>query len=114
MNEKKRTRLEAAGWKFGDAEEFLGLSEEERELVELRFTVSRKIRALRGKQSLTQKQLANKAKSSQSRIAKVEAADPSVSLDLSFRAFFALGGRLQDLVPSARERRKRNEARTKD
>jgi hypothetical protein len=98
MDKEKRKRLEAAGWAIGDAEDFLGLTEEERQLVELRLAVSRAIRRRREEQHITQKQLAAKLKSSQSRIAKIEAAANDVTLDLSFKALFAAGGRLADVV----------------
>jgi transcriptional regulator with XRE-family HTH domain len=40
---------------------------------------------------LTQVALAKKIKSSQSRVAKMEAGDPSVSIDLLVRSLIALG-----------------------
>src|SRR6516162_11394028 len=104
MNVEKRKALEAAGWRFGDGADFLGLSEEERRLVELRLGVSRKVRELREKNGVTQQGLASKMKSSQSRIAKIEAAAADVSLDLSIRALFAVGGKLTDLETNRRKR----------
>jgi len=98
MKAAKRKALEAAGFRIGDAAEFLGLTEEENQLVELRVAVSRAIREQRQKQGLTQQQLATKLKSSQSRVAKIESAANDVSLDLSFRALFAVGGALADLT----------------
>jgi predicted XRE-type DNA-binding protein len=101
MDKETQKRLEAAGFRVGDAEDFLGLTDDERRLVELRLTVSRTVRRLREQQGMTQQQLAAKLKSSQSRVAKVEAAARDVSLDLSVRALFAAGGSLSDLVSSA-------------
>ena len=97
MNNEKRRALEAAGFVFEDAEDFLELTVEERRLVELRVAVSRALRARREQQQLTQEQVARKLKSSQSRVAKMEAGVPDVSLDLMFRGLFALGGSLKDL-----------------
>jgi predicted XRE-type DNA-binding protein len=97
MNKEKRRALEAAGFVFEDAEDFLELTAEERQLVELRLIISRAIRARREQQNLTQEQVARKLKSSQSRVAKMEAGSADVSLDLLFRGFFALGGTLKDL-----------------
>ncbi len=105
MDKKTRDRLTAAGFRIGDAEDFLGLSEEERQLVELRLEVSKAVRRRRQERALSQKQLAAKLKSSQSRIAKIEAAAADVSLDLSFRALFAAGGSLTDLLARRRKRR---------
>jgi len=97
MDKQKRAALEAAGFRVGDAEDFLGLTEAERRLVELRVQLSRTVRRLREEQHLTQKQLAAKLKSSQSRVAKIELGAADVSLDLLFRGLFALGGGLPDL-----------------
>jgi DNA-binding XRE family transcriptional regulator len=106
MDKEMRERLQAAGFRVGDAEVFLGLTEEERRLVELRLAVSRTARRLREKQGMTQQQLAAKLKSSQSRVAKIEAAAADVSLDLSIRALFAVGGRLADLLSTDQPRRR--------
>lgn len=102
MNEKTRERLTTAGFRVCDAEDFLQLSDEERRLVELRLQVGRAVRRRRQERALSQKQLAALLKSSQSRVAKIEAAAADVSLDLSFRALFAAGGDLADLVPGRR------------
>ncbi len=97
MNEDKRQALEAAGWVVGDAEDFLDLTSEERQLVELRVVVSRAVRVLRERQNLTQTQVAKKLKTSQPRVAKIESGASDVSLDLMFRGLFVLGGSLKDL-----------------
>lgn len=98
MDKRKRKALEDAGFKVGTVQEFLGLTDEENQVVELRVAIALRIRKLRAGSHLTQQQLAAKVKSSQSRIAKVEAASPDVSLDLLFRTFFASGGKLTDLA----------------
>jgi hypothetical protein len=98
MNKETQKRLEAAGFRVGDAGDFLGLSDDERRLVELRLAVSRAVRKARERAGVTQQQLATKMKSSQSRVAKIEAAEPDVTLDLSIRALFAAGGELADVV----------------
>ncbi len=97
MDKKKRGALEAAGFRVGDAADFLGLTDAESQLVALRVQLSRAVRRLREEQQLTQKQLAAKLGSSQSRVAKIEIAAADVSLDLLFRGLFALGGGLPDL-----------------
>src|SRR5258708_32030342 len=98
MDKAKQKELEATGWQIGDYGDFLGLNDEERQLVELRIKISRTIRQLREKHNMTQGQLARKIGSSQSRIAKLEAGLDDISLDLLMRAMFALGGQLQDLI----------------
>jgi hypothetical protein len=106
MDKATRARLEAAGFRVGHAEDFLGLTEEERRLVDLRISVSRVIRRRREEGGVTQKQLAAKLKSSQSRVAKIEAGAADVSLDLLFKAFFATGGSLDDLTARLRKRKR--------
>ena len=106
MDKKKREKLEAAGWRIGDAADFLGLTEEEQRLVELRLAVSRAVRERRQKLNMTQSQVAAKMKSSQSRVANIEAA-AGVSLDLMFSGLFALGGSLADLAKATKRQPRR-------
>lgn len=91
MDAKKRKRLERAGFAVGSAAEFLDLSPEEAALVEMRLALSRALRERRTAGGLTQAALARRVGSSQSRVAKMEAGDPSVSLDLLVRALLAVG-----------------------
>ena len=85
MDAKKRKRLEAAGFAVGTSADFLGLAAEEAALVEMRLALSQELRARREDAALTQAALARRLGSSQSRVAKMEAGDPSVSLDLLIR-----------------------------
>jgi len=98
MDEEEKARLEAQGWKVGSAEELLGLTPEEAVYVELRLKLSDAVRELRRRKHLTQAQLAELLQSSQSRVAKAEAADETVSLDLLIRSLLALGATDQDLA----------------
>lgn len=91
MNRSKQTKLRSKGWKFGTAEEFLGLSPEESAYIELKLALSDKLRTQRRSKHLTQAQLANMVSSSQSRIAKMEAGDPTVTIDLLIKSLLALG-----------------------
>ena len=97
MGTAKLKRLQAAGWKSGSADEFLGLSDEETMLVDLKLSLVDAVRQSRQKRGLSQIDLAQHMGSSQSRVAKLETGDPSVSLDLIVRAFFATGGTRQEL-----------------
>ena len=97
MSTAKLKRLHAAGWETGGAKDFLQLSDEESMLVELKLTLSDAIKQARQKHGLSQIELAKKMGSSQSRVAKIEAGDPSVSLDLIMRAFFATGATRREL-----------------
>ena len=91
MDAKKRKKLESAGWKVGDIDEFLGLSEEELEFIEAKLALANSLKEKRKQRRLTQEQLARKIGSSQSRVAKMEAADSTVSLDSIVRTLLALG-----------------------
>jgi ribosome-binding protein aMBF1 (putative translation factor) len=106
MDAKKRKRLEAAGWKTGSAADFLALSAEEAALVEMRLAVSRALRTRRQGLGVTQTALAKKLHSSQSRVAKMEAGDPCISLDLLLRPFFATGATKRDLARVLTSRRR--------
>jgi len=98
MNKTKRKKLERQGWKVGSASEFLGLSAEEARFIELKLSLSRWLRERRVARKLTQIDVARHLKTSQSRIAKMEAGDPSVSLDLLIRSLFALGATKRELA----------------
>ena len=91
MKAARKKSLEAKGWKIGNSTEFLGLSSEEAAYVELKLALSKNLQATRKEKNLTQEGLARLLKSSQSRIAKMEAGDPTVSLDLLVRSLLALG-----------------------
>ena len=91
MKQSKKKALERAGWKVGDASEFLELSDEEVAYIEMKLLLVQKLRSLRGSKKLSQAQLAKLIGSSQSRVAKMEAGDPSVSTDLLLKAMLALG-----------------------
>jgi hypothetical protein len=90
MDQAKRERVEAKGWKVGSAAEFLGLTPEEAALIEIKLALSKSLRERREKR-MTQVELAERMHSSQPRIAKAEGGDRSVSLDLLMRAMLATG-----------------------
>src|SRR6185503_13878950 len=93
-----RTRLESAGWKVGTVQEFLGLSDAEAALIEIRLALAGGLRRMRTHKHLTQATLARQIASSQSRVAKMETGDPSVSIDLLVRALLVLGAKPCDLA----------------
>ena len=97
MRKEKKKRLEARGWKIGTTKDFLGLSEEESAYIELKIRLAEALRQLRQEKGLSQVDLAAKLRSSQSRIAKMEAGDPSVSLDLLIRSLITLGASDREL-----------------
>ena len=97
MSGVEREALEAAGWKFGDYGDFLGLSDAERQIVELRIRLSRGIREARERAGMTQADLASVMKSTQPRVARIEAGRRGVSLDQMMRAYFTVGGKADAL-----------------
>jgi ribosome-binding protein aMBF1 (putative translation factor) len=97
MNKAKLQKLQAAGWKVGSVGDFLKLSDEEIMLVELKLSLASALKQARAKRHLSQLDIAQRMGSSQSRVAKIEAGDPAVSLDLIVRALFAAGATRQEL-----------------
>ena len=91
MDSKKKKKLEAKGWTIGDASDFLDLSPEEARFIELKLALKDSLKAERLKQNITQVELAKLIGSSQSRVAKMEAGDPSVTVDLMLKALLTLG-----------------------
>jgi DNA-binding XRE family transcriptional regulator len=98
MREDKRKRLESKGWKVGGTAEFLGLTPEEEAYIEIRLRLAGGLRQRRARRRVTQVALAKTVKSSQSRIAKMEAGDPTVSIDLLVRTLLALGASKRDVA----------------
>ena len=98
MRQSKRKALEAKGWRFGSADDFLGLSEEELALIDLKIALGNALKQRRQKKRLTQKAAAQAIASSQSRVAKMEAGDPSVSIDLLVKSMITLGASRKDVA----------------
>jgi predicted XRE-type DNA-binding protein len=104
MNRKEMKTLEANGWKVGEVSEFLDLTPEEAAFAELKLDLSRNLQRSLKRQHLTQHKLAKLTKSSQSRIAKMESGESSVSIDLLIRSLLILGAarrRLGQMLASA-------------
>ncbi|MFA6166534.1 MAG: helix-turn-helix transcriptional regulator [Gemmatimonadaceae bacterium] len=97
MDARKRKRLEADGWRFGSYADFLNLTDAEVAIVELRASLAAALKARRVKLGVTQVELAQRLKSSQSRVAKMEAGNPTVSFELLMRALLVLGASRRDL-----------------
>jgi ribosome-binding protein aMBF1 (putative translation factor) len=98
MDKKKIQRLRRAGWKVGSVAEFLDLTPEEAAYIELRLALSDALRARRTDSGLTQEDLARRLGSSQSRVAKMEGSDPSVSVDLLIRGLLATGASRDEIA----------------
>lgn len=105
MRKTKRERLEKAGWRVGSADEFLGLSAEESAFLDLKMALSESLREQREARKMTQVALAKRLKSSQSRVAKMEAGDPTVSMDLLVRSLLVVGARPRTIARAMTRRR---------
>ena len=91
LDTTKRKKLEQSGWRVGTAEEFLNLSPEEAAYAEVKIHLAQKLVKRRKSLRMSQVAVAKRIHSSQSRVAKMEAGDPSVSIDLLVRSLIALG-----------------------
>src|SRR6266852_4294785 len=98
MRKDKRRRLERAGWSVGDASDFLNLSDDERRFIETKLALAAGLRRWREHLGLTQTEVAKRFGSSQSRVAKMEAADKTVSTDLLLKSLFRLGANQRDIA----------------
>jgi ribosome-binding protein aMBF1 (putative translation factor) len=98
VRKSKRKNLLEKGWKTGSAKDFLGLSGEEEAYIELRLKLADGLKARRRSKGVTQGQLALSLRSSQSRVAKMESGDPTVSLDLLVKSLLALGASNRELA----------------
>src|SRR5262245_55225731 len=98
MDRKKQKRLEATGWRVGSTQEFLGLGDVEVAYIEIKLALSERLRAARIESGMSQNQLADALGSSQSRVAKMESSDPSVSLDLLLRGLLTAGESKQEIA----------------
>jgi ribosome-binding protein aMBF1 (putative translation factor) len=110
MKAAKRKRLVAGGWVFGDAKQFLGLNDEEAEFIELKLALVDGLRKRRLEQDLTQKELAKRLDSSQSRVAKMEAGDRTVTLDLLMRSLLTMGMTRREIAKLIAGKRRRRAA----
>ena len=105
MDLAKRKALQAAGWKLGDAADFLEMDEEERQLLDARVELALAVRRQRESRHLSQKEVGARLKTSQPRIAKIERAATDVSLDQLVRAFAAAGGKIEVKVVAKKPRK---------
>ncbi len=105
MHSSRKKRLESKGWKVGGAKDFLGLTPEEEAYIEIKLRLAEDLRSQRMRRRMTQLDLAKKLGSSQSRVAKMEAGESSVSLDLLVRSLLALGASNKNLIRLISERK---------
>ena len=97
MDPRKKEQLAARGWVETSVQDFLGLTDEEVEYIELKLRLGKMLRECRAQSNITQVELAKAISSSQSRVAKMEKGDPSVTVDLQIRSLFAMGFKRKNL-----------------
>lgn len=97
MKTSKHKRLEAGGWRVGSASDFLRLTEAEEALIAMKLALAENLKERRKKRKLTQTQLGKRIGTSQSRVAKMEAADKSVSVDLLVRSLLSVGASRREI-----------------
>jgi len=102
VKKSKRDKLKAAGWAVGSVQQFLGLSDTDAALIEMKLSLSRSLRDRRQRRGVSQVELAKRLRSSQSRVAKMEAGDPSVSMDLLVSSLLVVGASAADLAKAIR------------
>ena len=98
MDVKKKKRLASKGYRIGTVNEFLGLSDEESTYIEMKLALSSALAQSRKQLRLTQLQLAKRLNSSQSRVAKMEKGDPTVSIDLLVKSLLAMGATKESIA----------------
>ena len=98
MDKRKKKALESKGYLVGSVDEFLGLSKKESDYIEVKLALSQALSERRKQSKLTQVQLAKMLKSSQSRVAKMEKGDPTVSIDLLVKSLLAMGATKESIV----------------
>ena len=94
MDAAKRKTIEAAGWRVGDTNDFLELSDKESQLLDIRVKLALAIRQQREAVHLSQKELGALLKTSQPRVARIERAASDVSMDQLILAFTVAGGKI--------------------
>lgn len=98
MKKTKQEKLERAGFVVGDTQEFLEVSDAEMAMIDARVALAQALRHRRSRElKISQAAFAARVGSSQSRVAKMEAGDPSVTLDLLIRSLVKSGASLEEV-----------------
>jgi len=110
MKKTKRVKLQRAGWRFGTAADFLDLSKEEVQFIEIKLALAEGVRQRRLAKGLTQAELASRIGSSPSRVSFIESGDPSVSIDLMLKTLLTMGVSRAELAKIITSRKRRRAA----
>jgi len=91
MNSAKHKRLKEAGWETGNAEDFLGMSAEEAQLLRIKLQLAREIELQRKSKGLTQSAMAEQLDMKQSNVSRLAKNPSNVTIDLLFKILMSLG-----------------------
>ena len=98
MEKTKKKKIENKGWKVGDIDQFLGLDSAEMAIVEMKIALAKTLIEKRKQSKITQINMAKLIGSSQSRVAKIEKGDSTVSLELMLKSLFSLGATKKEIA----------------
>lgn len=99
MDADKRARLEAAGFVAIHPYDWLGLTPEQRQLVDLRVRLVVELQRARTRLGLTRRQMAARTGLTAKLVAEIDAGGLDITLEQLFQSYFALGGSLAALSP---------------
>lgn len=95
---KKRTPRKHIEYRDVTLQEFLGLSDAENELIELKFRLSKALQTVRQAKGVTEKQLAERMRTRQPAVNRMFNAADKVSLDTLVTGFLALGANRREIA----------------
>jgi predicted XRE-type DNA-binding protein len=87
----KRKKLEAKGYKVTDSAEWLGLSREEAQIVDMRVALAQELERVRKAKGITQAELAKRVGTKQSGVARMLNNPDTSTMDNLIKALIALG-----------------------
>ena len=98
MDKTKKKAIENNGWKVGEIDQFLGLDSAEMAIVEMKMALAKTLIEKRKQSKITQINMAKLIGSSQSRVAKIEKGDSTVSIELMLKSLFSLGATKKEIA----------------
>lgn len=87
----RRTKRVPAGWTEGSVKEFLGFTDADEAIVEMRLRLGNAIRDLRRRRGVSQSELARRIGTKQPHVSDIEKG--AAGLETMIRAYLALGGK---------------------
>ena len=91
MTEKKKKILEANGYRVVDSADWLGLSNEEAQIVDMRVALAQELERVRKAKGVTQAELARRVGTKQSGVARMINNPDTSTMDNLIKGLIALG-----------------------